>query len=62
MKHDKMPYNDGSTTRRDVASRRHEWLANIVVSRHGRRRLRRIVGFAAAIRLITKSTDEPFHQ
>jgi len=54
MKHSKTQYPENRTPRDHTASRRQEWLAQIVGHRHGRRRLRRIFGAAAAIRLITK--------
>jgi len=54
MKHGKTQHPEHSTPRDHAASRRQEWLAQIVGNRHGRRRLRRIAGSAAAIRLVTK--------
>jgi len=54
MKHDKTQHPENSTPRDHAALRRQEWLAQIMGKRYGRRRLRRIAGSAAAIRLVTK--------
>ena len=53
MKHGKTQHPENGTPPDHAALRRQEWLAQIVSNR-GRRRLRRIAGSAAAIRLVTK--------